>query len=67
MALFNNVETKTGQNGEKLKEYVGWLRERILKLKPHEGYTPVIHIDVYGTLSTVFNDNTDAIADYLAN
>ena len=38
---------------------------RILKLKPHEGYTPVIHIDVYGTLSTVFNDNTDAIADYL--
>ena len=59
------METKTGHNGEKLKEYVKWLRERILKLKSHEGYNPVIHIDVYGTLSTVFNDDTEAIADYL--
>ena len=64
-ALFNNVETKTGRNGEKLKEYIEWLRDRILKLRPREEYHPVIHIDVYGTLSTVFNDNVEAIADYI--
>ena len=64
-ALFNNVETKTGREGEKLKEYIGWLRDRIIKLRPREEYHPVIHIDVYGTLSTVFNDNIEAIADYL--
>lgn len=62
--LFNNVETKTGHDGGKLKEYVGWLRERILKLRSNDGYNPVIHIDVYGTLSTVFNDDSKAIADY---
>ena len=28
--LFNNVEEKTGKNGEKLLEYVEWLRDRIL-------------------------------------
>ncbi len=63
--LFNNVETKTGQNGEKLKEYIKWLRDRILKLRPNEGYNPVIHIDVYGTLSMVFNGNVEAIVNYL--
>lgn len=64
-ALFNNVETKTGRNGEKLKEYIEWLRDRILQYRPHEAYHPVIHIDVYGTLSTVFNDDFEAIARYI--
>ena len=52
--------------GELLLEYVGWLRERILKLRPSEGYTPVLHIDVYGTIGQVFgNSNYEAMADYL--
>ena len=65
-ALINNVDAKLGRHGELLLEYVGWLRERNLKLRPSEGYTPVLHIDVYGTIGQVFgNSNYEAMADYL--
>ena len=37
-------------NGEILKEYVEWLRDRVLKLRHDESYMPVFHIDVYGTI-----------------
>ena len=63
--LFNNAETKVGAKGEKLKEYVAWLAKRIVKLAPHTSYAPVIHVDVYGTLSLVFDNRFDAIADYI--
>ena len=64
-ALFNNVETKVGKNGEKIKEYLQWLKERIIKYKPYPSYKPAIHIDVYGTLSVVFDNNFEAIANYM--
>lgn len=64
-ALFNHVETKVGFKGEKIKEYIEWLRDRIIKLKPYEGYHPTIHIDVYGTLGIVFDNNAEAIATYV--
>lgn len=64
-ALFNHVETKVGWQGEKIKEYLVWLRNRILTKKPFEGYHPVIHIDVYGTLGIVFKNNFEAIAAYI--
>ncbi len=64
-ALFNHVETKVGFKGEKIKEYLGWLRDRILKLKPFESYKPIIHIDVYGTLGIVFDNQVEAIANYI--
>ena len=64
-ALFNHVETKVGKNGEKIKEYLGWLRDRIIKLKPYPSYNPAIHIDVYGTLSVVFDNDFEAIANYM--
>ena len=63
-ALFNHVETKVGFKGEKIKEYVEWLRNRINKLKPYEGYHPTIHIDVYGTLGIVFDNDAEKIATY---
>ncbi len=64
--LFNNVEEKLGTKGEKLREYIVWLRDRILSRAPFEGYAPVLHIDVYGTIGQVFgNDNYRAMADYL--
>ncbi len=66
-ALINNVETKLGRNGEKLAEYVVWLRERILNNRLSEEYNPVLHIDVYGTIGVAFGDNNyKAMADYLA-
>ena len=66
-ALFNNVKTKLGEHGELLAEYVGWLRDRVLKLRQDESYNPVFHIDVYGTIGAAFgNDNYKGMADYIA-
>lgn len=65
-ALINNVDTKLGKNGEKLKEYVEWLRNRILEFRSDENYSPVLHIDVYGTIGAAFgNNNYKAMADYI--
>ena len=63
--LFNNVPAKTGSSGEKLAAYVKWLRERIVKLRTSPDYSPVIHIDVYGTLGIVFGNDLEKIAAYL--
>ena len=64
--LINNVNDKLGQNGEKLEEYVAWLRDRIINLRDDKSYNPIIHIDVYGTLGVVFgNENYEKIVDYI--
>ena len=66
-ALINNVETKLGAKGEKLAEYVAWLRDRILANRTSEDYNPILHIDVYGTIGAAFgNTNYKAMADYIA-
>ena len=65
-ALINNVETKLGLKGEILLEYVGWLRDRIIKLRADESYAPIMHIDVYGTIGQAFGvDNYAGMADYI--
>ena len=65
-ALINNVEEKLGTKGEKLAEYVVWLRDRILQNRADESYLPVFHIDVYGTIGAAFgNNNYTAMADYI--
>ena len=65
-ALINNVESKLGTKGEKLAEYVAWLRDRILANRQDESYLPVFHIDVYGTIGAAFgNNNYKAMADYI--
>ena len=65
-ALINNVEEKLGLKGEKLAEYVAWLRDRILTMRQDESYSPVFHIDVYGTIGAAFgNNNYKAMADYI--
>ena len=62
--LINQVQTKLGANGERLLEYVGWLKERIEQLKPREDYRPVLHLDVYGTIGMAFDMNMERIVDY---
>ena len=65
-ALINNVAEKLGSNGEKLMEYVAWLRDRILANRSVEQYHPVMHIDVYGTIGAAFgNNNYQVMADYI--
>lgn len=62
--LINNVE-KLGTQGETLKEYAGWLRDRILALRDTEQYTPIIHLDVYGTIGLAFDHDLGKMVDYL--
>ena len=62
-ALFNNVETKLGKNGELLRDYVGWLAQRIKALGGD--YKPVLHIDVYGTIGQAFNNDFAKVAAYI--
>ena len=66
-ALINNVETKLGPKGELLEKYVAWLRDRILNNRQDPSYSPIFHIDVYGTIGAAFgNNNYKAMADYIA-
>lgn len=65
-ALINNVEAKLGTKGEKLSEYVAWLRDRIINNRTDASYNPVMHIDVYGTIGAAFgNNNYSEMADYI--
>jgi len=65
--LINNVPEKLGQDGEKLREYIRWLSHRIRELRMGDSYNPVIHLDVYGTIGTIFNDDPLRCADYIAS
>ena len=65
-ALINNIDEKLGRQGEKLADYVAWLRDRILQNRADESYCPVMHMDVYGTIGAAFgNNNYKAMADYI--
>ena len=67
-ALINHVDTKLGRDGEKLLEYVEWLRDRILAAKNAEvsrDYMPVLHIDVYGTIGQLFENDVEKMANYI--
>ena len=65
-ALINNVDTKLGKDGAILREYVAWLRDRILAIRGSEEYNPVMHIDVYGTMGMAFGVHSyKEMADYI--
>lgn len=63
-ALINNVKTKLGLQGEKLIDYVNWLKNRINQYKLTPDYQPILHVDVYGTVGIAFNNNIDLIVSY---
>jgi len=65
-ALINHVETKLGNQGELLLEYIVWLRNRTLKLRKNEQYNPIFHIDTYGTVGIAFNNDVVKMVDYFA-
>lgn len=62
--LINNVRKKLGSRGEKLLEYIRWIKSRIEKIGG-ENYRPVLHFDVYGTIGIAFAGNLEAMRDYL--
>lgn len=63
--LINNVRDKLGREGEKLGEYICWLRQRVSKIGASD-YKPVLHIDVYGNLGLAFANDMERVAEYLA-
>lgn len=62
-ALINNLQ-KIGKQGETLLEYVQYLRERVINVRVREDYHPIFHIDVYGMIGIIFENNLDKIIDY---
>lgn len=64
-ALINHVGTKLGEHGEILLQYIGWLRDRVLKYRTSKDYNPVFHIDVYGTIGLAFKYDVDKMFKYL--
>lgn len=62
--LINTVRDKLGAKGEKLMEYIGWLRQRVATIGAPD-YKPVLHIDVYGNLGLAFTNNMEAVAEYM--
>ncbi|SFN94243.1 methylaspartate ammonia-lyase [Proteiniclasticum ruminis] len=64
-ALINNVKEKLGENGEILLNYITWMRNRVLQYKMTEDYTPIFHVDVYGTIGRIFNQDLEKMAEYL--
>lgn len=55
--LFNSLE-KVGSEGEKLREYLTWLSDRIDELG-NDAYTPQIHVDIYGMIGQLFDPPYD--------
>ena len=64
-ALINHVETKLGLKGEILVDYLKYLSARVRKIRTDENYNPIFHIDVYGTIGIIFDNNPRLIVDYL--
>lgn len=62
--LINNVNDKLGPRGELLQAYISWLKDRCLALGGRD-YKPIFHLDVYGTIGLLFDDDIPRIAEYL--
>jgi len=44
--LINQVAGKLGESGELLADYVAWVRDRVLALRPTPDYNPILHVDI---------------------
>ena len=65
--LINEVHGKLGDDGAKFREYIGWLRDRIIALRARSDYVPRLHFDTYGTIGIAFGGDIGRIADYLGD
>jgi len=61
---FTHVERDVGLRGEKLLEYARGVVARIAEIGEPD-YHPTLHLDVYGTLGGLFNNQVEPIVAYL--
>lgn len=64
-ASFTVVEADLGRDGGKLIDFASGLVRRINEIGAPD-YRPRIHLDTYGTIGELFNNDAAAITDYLA-
>ncbi|MBN2725284.1 MAG: methylaspartate ammonia-lyase [Deltaproteobacteria bacterium] len=65
--LINNIDSKLGRDGEKLREYIKWLAARVKTLRIRSEYKPALHLDVYGTIGLAFDGNMHKIIEYISS
>ncbi len=62
--LIDDIPEQLGRDGNKLTQYIRWLKERIRELSGPV-YRPVIHLDVHGALGTIFENQPGQILGQL--
>lgn len=63
--LIKHVDRDFGCGGEKLLDYARWIVRRLEQHQVPKDYRPCIHFDCYGTVGRAFEDDPQAVADYL--
>lgn len=62
--LINNIQ-KFGSKGERLIEYLLWLKQKVKILAKDSRYRPIFHLDVYGMVGLVFRNEIEKIISYI--
>ncbi|TET75085.1 MAG: methylaspartate ammonia-lyase [Candidatus Aminicenantes bacterium] len=63
-ALIKYIEDEVGNDGEKLLAYAKWIKQRIETIGEKD-YLPTIHLDLYGTVGYIFNQDIKKVINYL--
>jgi methylaspartate ammonia-lyase len=63
-ALVDDIPEQLGKDGNKLTQYVRWLKGRIQELGGAD-YCPTIHLDVHGALGQIYENNLGRVLGHL--
>ncbi len=65
--LVNAVDGKLGRDGSGLRAYLRWLARRVRRLRLSPDYRPVFHVDTYGTIGLIFDQDPARVAEFVAS
>lgn len=63
-ALIKYIDDEVGYDGEKLLAYAKWIKGRIETIGDKD-FKPIIHLDLYGTVGYIFNQDLKKVIEYL--
>jgi methylaspartate ammonia-lyase len=61
---FANIDLHIGRDGQIFLDYVSRFADRVGEIGASD-YKPKLHFDVYGSIGTLFGEDSDKVADYL--